>query len=355
MICDLVLILLQLDATNRPSAIDILRIPAVAKITKDFMNKMAGDVHRKTRKESLNSPLIERKRDKSFHYDVIFDLTLSHDLNDPSSDNCKKSVLKSDLYNVADPNRNKPRHMKEDAKSNQRIDTQMHITARNIPAIGPDRTLVNDTASVFANIENMEENAAYRRRKKSDINRKRTFTLDRDAMDTAKVVKSRRSCNTGEQQKSVQDTTSDFYREMRIGNVSLDCQWPNIPDKSACNCATASDETEKPCRIVSYAKSKDTCYVESVGPVTDFSNLLVRVTDSESSTSKVSSHNFESNQQIADNISKDGIKAVGSTFIINELSPKIKEKVLGRARKFNSKNKERKNRVENKEVLKIFH
>eukprot|EP00112_Aurelia_sp_Birch-Aquarium-sp1_P000955 Seg1093.1 transcript_id=Seg1093.1/GoldUCD/mRNA.D3Y31 product="Serine/threonine-protein kinase Nek1" protein_id=Seg1093.1/GoldUCD/D3Y31 len=92
LINDLILVLLQVEPANRPSAKQILSIPPVNKIMKDFLAKMRH-MEGQNRKESVESPAIMRKRDKSFRYGVRFDLTMQDAMFEGQSNEAARSQI----------------------------------------------------------------------------------------------------------------------------------------------------------------------------------------------------------------------------------------------------------------------
>ena len=345
LICDLVLILLQLNASDRPSANDILGIPAIASIMRNIVNR-TNELEKNIRKESLSSPLIERKRDKSFKYDVIFDLTLNHNVNDITSDGCKKpSESSTDLDDVTDSDTCKSNNF-----NGKRLTcSSTPIDSPKVPTITPDKALVNCPAPIFAMIEDSEEGATIYTRKRSDISRKRTFKLDREAVDSARYGKSRRSCDIVKMHKYAEDDVAGIFSENL--NDPFDGQEPNALDKNSYKQHWHDTVTNDIVGNLQGADTKISSHVESVGPVTDYSSLLDRFTEKESSISKKSLCSFESNRKSGESVSKRGITSVGNTFSITELSPKIKAKVLDRVRKYSSKNMEQNVKADIEEVL----
>ena len=88
------MVLLQVEPANRPSAKQLLSIPPVNKILKDFLAKMRH-MEGQDRKESVESPAILRKRDQSFRYDVRFDLTMQDAMCEEQSNEAARSQMEA--------------------------------------------------------------------------------------------------------------------------------------------------------------------------------------------------------------------------------------------------------------------
>ena len=102
LINDLILVLLQVEPANRPSAKQLLSIPPVNKIMKDFLAKMR-QTQGQNRKESVESPAILRKRDQSFRYDVRFDLTMQDAMCEGLSNEAARSQIEAEDAGIVVP------------------------------------------------------------------------------------------------------------------------------------------------------------------------------------------------------------------------------------------------------------
>ena len=325
MISDLVLVLLQLEPRNRPSATNVLGIPAVARITNTLVNR-TNELTKNEREGSFDSPLIERKRDRSFKYDVVFDLTLNRTASDSSSVDCKKSSRNIDRF-ASRTGYYKSGYCTRNNNGNPLEGSTAFANSSDVPGIIPK-------SASFVRVKDIGT-VAKESGKTSEINRKRTFRLHRDAVD------GKSGCHGAETNKNIED----IDREVTLLETDpIHDQEPSTLDHSSCkrrclNALTVAD-IRKPMKAFG-AGTDGTSYVESVGSVTDSCDVLCHATESESSEPVKGSHICDMNQRLDYIISRRSAQVIRGTFNISDLSPKIRAKCLDKVRKSSSKNMER--------------
>ena len=348
-----------MNANDRPSATNIIGIPAIAIIMKNFVNN-TKELDRHSRKDSLGSPVIERKRDRSFKYDVIFDLTLSNTIKDRcSEERAIKEVFCSDRI---DSTENRPAVRQcspvtwpkacDDVQGKPFRASPTRADHSKMSSIKPSKTIV---ASDFTSVEELGKNSTIEKRKISDIDRKKTFNLDKDNPPKFRrhSDNDRRSCFQQMQKEKAQDLVEDVSCAKDIyENVSY--------NKRRCPNSVTADDVNKPRRTVPYVDTQSSCQVETVGPVTDYASFLkdfpAHVGDKEPSTniSKKDTYTLESKQSVQDYLSARCNKIPLKKYSVGGLSPKFKRKVLDRARIHSSQDIQRMKRLDSQEVIKMF-
>ena len=314
-----------MDPCNRPSATNILGIPAVAKITNTLVNR-TNERTKSGRKESFDSPLIERKRDRSFKYDVVFDLTLNRTASDSSSVDCKKSSRNND-HVVHSTGSYKFGNCARDNIGNQLKGSTALANSSDIPGITPLSTPLISVKDV--------EILAMESEKTSDINRKRTFKLRHD------TVNGKSGHHDAATDKHIRDIDSEVSL---VETVPIDDQEPSTLDHSSCKrrCLedVAVDGIRRPRKALPGARTEISSNVESVGSVTDSCESFCHTTESESSKQVKGSHIPDMNQRLDYIVSRKSAQVIRGTFNISNLSPKIKAKCLDKVRKSSWKNTE---------------
>ena len=349
--------LLQVEPANRPSAKQLLSIPPVNEIMKDFLAEMKH-MQGQNRKESLESPAILRKRDQSFRYDVRFDLTMQDIVCEGQSVEAARSQIEAEGAGIVvpiccmDPNGSFAAKKRVDAKENGEKHESLSMNkARNSVRKQTDSNFdieVDKRIEVCKSKENTVACFA------EEDQRKRTFVIK-----SSKHIGNQNACNVNMRTENrVKDSADLTGHASRHGEASIkdnvDCHWPEqCDDITTCingeqtvlgkrkNSVAATSVHGTKVRIL---RSRDegaqgSCDVETIGsrtddtvPIKPASHICESVQESKQEEIPRNYDLLEEHNAKTDSKCEKTLEERRKSRSINHVSPRFRTRVLSRIR-----------------------
>lgn len=309
-------------------------------------------------KEVFNSPLLERKRDRSFKYDVIFDLTINHSVHEKAIEDCrpheecKTSCKEDSLLNSGEQKQSRSNASQSRTRGNSETCAGgLNDFAHSRPFFSAEdskiqtkqttEAAIDDFRRAFSGVEELKENGGLQIKGKFDIDRKRTFSLDGNRSQ----LKAKWNEQIGELcSKKGDSCTRKSSKYEKVLTMDMNS------NKRRCSGAAAVKRTKKPRNIEKkiYIRSKSSIYMDDIGSDMTCSALrrgegrLENETEAKIGESKADcqkgTHKLDPNQKPSESVSKRHDKITMNSFSIKRLSPKVQMKVIEKARKSSSNN-----------------
>lgn len=306
------------------------------------------------RKDSFSSPLMERKRDKDFKYDVVFDLTLNSSINGCTRKeiingrvdrNDKPTVIKDGTISRTDPSDANLRSCNPDLDEVKHLNPNFLNENTTIQEIGYVKMLAGDDTSLDKNYKQLRDGEKFDVKGDDSMynDKKILHNLEKSPpRNKSYLGDSLNPCNREQQHVRVAEVTladnhckkEEFEKSNAVHRLS---------HKRHCPVSEAVDGLKKPKRTANndFIDVESHFRIESIGPDSLYSNEpetfmeLVKektIDNCDLEMFEREKNTVDSEQTSFDFISKKYSRNVLNPYNVSRLSPQIKRKIIERAR-----------------------